>query len=66
MFGEKILNITLNQASERTGIDKAKLEAIESDEIEPSGDEVADVYREPVAFFITNERSASIEKVLSG
>ena len=62
---EKILDITLDQASERTGIDKAKLEAIESGEIEPSGDEVliiADVYREPVAFFITNERSASIEK----
>ena len=62
---EKILDITLDQASERTGIDKAKLEAIESGEIEPSGDDVliiADVYREPVAFFITNERSASIEK----
>ena len=62
---EKILDITLDQASERTGIDKAKLEAIESGEIEPSGDEVliiADVYREPVAFFITNERSTSIEK----
>ena len=62
---EKILNITLNQASERTGIDKTRLEVIESGEIEPSGDEVliiADAYREPVAFFITNERSASIEK----
>ena len=57
--------MTLNQASERTGISEARLQAIESGEIEPTGDEVltiADVYREPVVFFITNERSASIEK----
>ena len=62
---EKILDMTLDQASKRTGIDKARLHAIESGDIAPSGDEVliiADVYREPVAFFITNEPSASIEK----
>ena len=38
---------------------------VESGRVEPSGDEVliiADVYGEPVEFFITNERSASIEK----
>ena len=61
----EILNLTLDQAAERTGIDKARLEAIESGRVEPSGDEVliiADVYGEPVEFFITNERSASIEK----
>ena len=57
--------MTLDQASERTGIDKARLGALESGDIEPSGDEVliiADVYHEPVEFFITNEPSASIEK----
>ena len=61
----EILNLTLDQAAERTGIDKARLEAVESGRVEPSGDEVliiADVYGEPVEFFITNERSASIEK----
>ncbi len=61
----EILNITLDQASERTGIDKARLEAIENGRVEPSGDEmliIADVYGEPVEFFVTNERSASIEK----
>ena len=57
--------MTLDHASECTGIDKPRLEAIEHGDVEPSGDEVliiADVYREPVEFFITNERSASIEK----
>ena len=57
--------MTLDQASERTGIDKARLETIESGNIEPSGDEIlilADIYREPVEFFIMNERSTSIEK----
>ena len=57
--------MTLGQASKRTGIDKSRLDAIESGDVEPSGDEVliiADVYREPVEFFITNEPSASIEK----
>ena len=61
----QILSMSLDHASERTGIDKARLEAIENGNVEPSGDEVliiADVYREPVEFFITNERSASIEK----
>ena len=61
----EILNLTLDQAAERTGIPKARLEALEGGIIEPTGDEVliiSDVYREPVEFFITNERSASIEK----
>ena len=62
---KEILGMTLDQASERTGIDKARLETIESGNIEPSGDEIlilADIYREPVEFFIMNERSTSIEK----
>ena len=62
---ETILDMTLDQASTRTGIDKARLDAIENGALEPSGDEVliiADVYHEPVEFFITNEPSASIEK----
>lgn len=57
--------MTLDQAAERTGINKARLESLERGDIEPSGDEVliiADVYREPVEFFLSNERSATIEK----
>ena len=57
--------MSLEEASERTGIQKARLQAIEKGDSEPTGDEmliVADVYREPIEFFITNERSASIEK----
>lgn len=57
--------MTLMQASELTGIEQARLASIERGVVEPSGDEVliiADVYGEPVEFFITNERSASIEK----
>ena len=64
---EEILDMTLTQASELTGIEKARLASIERGVVEPSGDEVliiADVYGEPVEFFITNERSASIEKSL--
>ena len=62
---ETILDLTLDEASERTGIDKTRLEGLERGDLDPSGDEVliiADVYREPVEFFITNERSPSIEK----
>ncbi len=62
---ETILDLTLEQASERTGIKKTRLEGLERGDVDPSGDEVliiADVYREPVEFFITNERSPSIEK----
>ncbi len=57
--------MTLTQASELTGIEQARFASIERGVVEPSGDEVliiADVYGEPVEFFITNERSASIEK----
>lgn len=62
---EEILDMTLMKASELTGIEQARLASIERGVVEPSGDEVliiADVYGEPVEFFITNERSASIEK----
>ena len=62
---EEILDMTLMQASELTGIEQARLASIERGVVEPTGDEVliiADVYGEPVEFFITNERSASIEK----
>ena len=62
---EEILDMTLMQASELTGIEQARLASIECGAVEPSGDEVliiADVYGERVEFFITNERSASIEK----
>ena len=57
--------MTLDQASERTGIDKGRLDAIEKGDVELTGDEVliiADVYREPVDYFVMNERSASLDK----
>ncbi len=61
----QILDMTLDDASARTGIVAARLEAIEGGRIEPTGDEVliiADAYCEPVEYFILSERSASIEK----
>ena len=61
----EILSMGLEEASDRTGIDIDRLDSIENGKMEPSGDEIlilADVYDEPVSFFITNERSASIEK----
>ena len=61
---EEILDMTLTQASELTGIEQARFASIERGVVEPSGEVliIADVYGEPVEFFITNERSASIEK----
>ena len=62
---DEILGITLEDAAERTGIEPHRLDAIEGGRDEPTGDEVlilADVYGEPVDYFITSERSASIEK----
>lgn len=61
----EILDITVDEAAQRTGIDADRIGAIEAGSVEPSGDEVlilADVYGEPVDYFITNEQSASIEK----
>jgi Zn-dependent peptidase ImmA (M78 family)/transcriptional regulator with XRE-family HTH domain len=61
----EILNLTVEQTAERTGIEAGRINGIEAGNVEPSGDEVlilADVYGEPVDYFITNERSASIEK----
>ena len=61
----KILDMTLDQASERTGIDKNRLDAIEKGQVELSGDEVliiADVYGEPVECFVMNESSPSLDK----
>lgn len=61
----EILELSVDEVAERTGIDAARITGIEAGNVEPSGDEVlilADVYGEPVDYFITNERSASIEK----
>lgn len=62
---EDILQMSVDQAATHTGIDAERIRKIEAGRIEPSGDEVlifADVYNEPVDYFITNEQSASIEK----
>lgn len=61
----EILAMTPEVAATRTGIDAKRLLGIEEGTIEPTGDEVlilADVYGEPVDYFITNEQSASIER----
>ena len=61
----EILDLSLEEAAERTGLDSERINYIEAGKVEPSGDEVlilADVYGEPVDYFITNERSASVEK----
>ena len=61
----EILDLTLKQVAERTGIAAERLTGIERGALEPTGDEVlvlADVYGEPVEYFISNERSPSIEK----
>ena len=61
----EILNMTVEQASARTGIDEGRLREIEEGTAEPTGDEVliiADVYREPVDYFIMSERSASVDR----
>ena len=61
----EILDMSIDTAAERTGIAATRLTAIEGGKVEPSGDEVlilADVYGEPLDYFITSERSASIEK----
>ena len=57
--------MTIGDAARRTGIDSARLDAIENGRTEPTGDEIliiADAYCEPVEYFIMNERSPSIEK----
>ena len=62
---DDILGLSLEDAASRTGFEAGRLSAIENGAVEPSGDEVlilADAYGEPVEYFITNERSASIEK----
>lgn len=62
---DEILAMKIEVAAERSGIPVGRLAAIENGSVEPSGDEVlvlADVYGEPIDYFITNERSASIEK----
>ena len=61
----EILKLTVGHVAARTGIAVERVSAIEDGIVEPSGDEVlilADALGEPVDYFITNERSASIEK----
>lgn len=65
MSGKHILDMSLDDASARTGIDSDRLHAIENGHFEPTGDEVliiADAYCEPVEYFIMNEGSPSIER----
>jgi Zn-dependent peptidase ImmA (M78 family) len=59
------LQETLIEVSSATGIDTARLNAIEAGQVEPTGDEVlilADHYRCDFKFFISNEQVAPFEQ----
>lgn len=61
-------NMGLNRVdvSSRAGIDVARIEALESGSVEPTGDEIlilADVYKEDFRYFISNQNLSSAETV---
>ena len=61
-------NMGLNkvEVSNLAGIDVARIEALESGAVEPSGDEIlilADVYKEDFRYFISNQNLSSAETV---
>lgn len=54
------------EVSSRTGIDLARIEALESGIVQPTGDEIlilADVYKEDFRYFISNQNLSSAETV---
>ena len=60
------LRESIGEVVSATGIDTARLEAIEAGQIEPTGDEVlilADHYRCDFKFFISNEQVAPFEQI---
>ena len=59
------LTETIDEVASATGIDSARLEAIEAGQSEPTGDEVlilADHYRCDFKFFVSNEQVAPFEQ----
>ncbi len=60
------MGLSKTEVARLAGIDVARIEALESGNVEPSGDEIlilADVYKEDFRYFISNQNLSSAETV---